>query len=467
MKNSRAEAPVLLQDRAPVERVRKSERPAPQLKRENVPLEAKAIERETEFLLLRSEWEELVEKCPVHIYQTFAWQWFWWKHYGGKHQLHIVVFRRGGSLVGIIPLFLQNYCVRETVIYRRLRVLGCGIASKQNRGLPAEYGPSDYLDIIVLPEYGEEIAREFAAYLAKHENIFDEIHFQDVPPESALSKYVLPELKNTQWQYTIADGEICPFLTVPQSMDEYLNLYPSVQHQVRRAKKDFAGHPPYSIETIVTWPSFTSAFLDLVHLHQLRWNRLGYTGLFSDRRFTQFQNDVLSALYKQGALWFKAIRFAGVRIAVRVSFVFKGRCYDYLSGFDDAVPGAKKRPSMALLLTMIEDAIHGGIGIVDFQRGAETYKFELANGVARNTDIHVFNPRTKKAPRVILYRIARVIEKAGRRVSGEWKLLSVQLQVHGMWKFLFTYAWLFASRMVKKIPKKEFMNHNGTAISKT
>ncbi|MDE3056853.1 MAG: GNAT family N-acetyltransferase [Bacteroidota bacterium] len=455
MKNSRAEISVLQHEHAAVAQVKKRERSPQPAKVEKIPLEVNVITSETEFLSLHNAWEELVEKCPVHLYQTFAWQWFWWKHFGGKFQLHIVVFRRLGEVVGIIPLFLQNYSVKRTVLYRRLRMLGCGIASKYNRGLPAEYGPSDYLDAIVLPEYGEEVAKEFAAFLDVHRALFDEIHFQDVPPESTLCRYILPELKKAMWQCVSSEGERCPFLALPPSMDEYLDSHPAVRYRMNKAKKEFVGRPPYSVETIGSWPSFASAFLDLVHLHQVRWNRLGYAGLFSDYRFTRFQNDVLSALYKQGVLWFKAVRFAGVRFAVRVGFIFKGRCYDYLSGFDESVPGAKKSPSKALLLMMIENAMQNNVRVVDFLRGTEPYKYELATGVTRNVDIRVFNPQTRKTPRVTLYRLAHSVWKVGRRISDEWKLLSVQLQVHGTRKFLFTYTRLLAQRAAKKFFKND------------
>ncbi len=463
MKNSRAEAQLLSSVSAPAERVKESERSQPHLKTENAPLEVKVVTRETEFLMLRDEWEKLVEQCPVHVYQLFAWQWFWWKHYGTKFQLHIITFRRSGALVGIIPLFLQKYYVchhgysqRDNVMYSRLRMLGCGIASKENRGLPAEYGPSDYLDIIVLPENGVEVAKEFSAYLAAHADLFDEVHFQDVPQQSALNKYIVPELKKSHWECNVAEGEICPYLAAPQSMEKYLDVHPNLRHRVNQVKKEFVAHPPFSIETIETWSSFASAYRDLVQLHQLRWNRLGYAGLFSDHRFTQFQSDVLSAFYKQRVLWFKAVRFAGVRIALRVGFIFKGRCYDYLSGFDDTAPGAKKSPSRALLLTMIENAIQSKVRVVDFLRGTEQYKFELATGMARNVDIHVFNPQTRKTLRVMLYRLVRIVGKTGRRISDEWKLLSVQLYVHGAGKFLFMYIQLFVHRLTEKLFQEKF-----------
>lgn len=457
MKNSKVEEQTELLQRLPAVKGKKPVQLHRQTTKENVPLEVNVVTRETEFLLLRDEWEALVEQCPVHVYQTFAWQWFWWKHFGTKLQLNIFTFRRSGSLVGIIPLFLQKYYVRrhrssenDGVMYRRLRMLGCGIASKENHGLPAEYGPSDYLDVIVKPEEGKEIAKEFSSYLSAHADIFDEIHFQDVPQYSALNEYIVPELKKAGWECSAAESDICPFLVEQHSLENYLEQHSTVRHRMNQAKKEFNAHPPFSIETINTWPSFVSAFRDLVHLHQLRWNKLGYAGLFSDSRFTQFQSDVLSAFHKQRILWFKAVQFAGVRIALRVGFVFKGRCYDYLSGFDDEAPGAKKSPSRALLLAMIEEALKGGTHIVDFLRGTEGYKFDLATGFARNTDIHIFNPRTRKALRVVVYRLSRVIAKIVRRISDEWKLLSVQLQVRGVGTFLFAYIRSLTKRLTSK-----------------
>ncbi|MBI2428668.1 MAG: GNAT family N-acetyltransferase [Ignavibacteriales bacterium] len=357
-------------------------------KTRQTPLVSRVISNENGFLSLRAEWNSLVDHSPVHIYQTFDWQWFWWKHYGANNTLHIVTFRSDDRLVGIIPMFVQPYTVFGKTLYKRLRMIGCGVDSKNNVGLPSEYGPSDYLDVIVLPEYASEIAELFASYVMLSGDAFDEVQFSNVPQRGFLQEYFVSPFEAKGFELTLHSNDNCPYLSMPPSAADFLDrLRPSTRYRVRQSKKEFIQNPPFGLESVVYRSTLDQAFTDLMHLHQIRWNRLGYAGLFSDPRFTAFQKDVLHSFYEQGLLWFKAVRMGGIRTAARLGFFFKGRMYDYLSGFDETLPGAKKRPSLALLISMIEDAIEKDAGTVDFLRGNEAYKFEMTRESTRNTEI--------------------------------------------------------------------------------
>src|SRR5437868_3463369 len=73
-------------------------------------LDIETVENVETFSLLREEWDALVSLCPVTIYQTFDWQFLWWRHYGldARRALNILLFREEGIIVGIIPLFLET-----------------------------------------------------------------------------------------------------------------------------------------------------------------------------------------------------------------------------------------------------------------------------------------------------------------------------------------------------------------------
>src|SRR5206468_2654218 len=55
------------------------------------------VEREPDFAALREEWEELCTLAGARVYQSFDWQWLWWKHFGHGLALHVVVFRQHGA----------------------------------------------------------------------------------------------------------------------------------------------------------------------------------------------------------------------------------------------------------------------------------------------------------------------------------------------------------------------------------
>ncbi|HTR81303.1 MAG TPA: GNAT family N-acetyltransferase, partial [Bacteroidota bacterium] len=411
------------------------------------------IRREAEFLSLRWEWNELVDRCPVSIYQTFDWQWFWWKHYGGKNSLYIATFRSRADLIGIIPMFFETFSIAHKELYRRLRMMGAGVASNDNLGLPGEYGPSDYLDAIVTPGYESSVAEQFSTLVSSSDEFFDELEFRDVPRDSVLRTHIFPALERAHLRCRMVEGEVCPYLTTPGSTSEFMqNLHPNIRHRLRQAKKEFTAHIPFHIETPTIRTEVTSAFVDLIHLHQCRWNSLGYAGLFSDRRFKRFQNDIVRAFHDRGWLWLKAVHMGGVRTAVRMGFFFKNRYYDYLSGFDATLPGANKRPSLALLLAVIEDAVEHGAAAVDFLRGDEAYKFELSTECSQNVNI---SARSRWKFRQAPYWIALFGHTILRLVLGETKLIAIHYQSYGWRTFALKYGKFIWLRLKRKTIKRE------------
>ena len=83
------------------------------------------------FAALEEEWEDLHRQCPQATpFQSWAWLYSWWEHYGGGYELRLITVRHEGLLVGIIPLMLERRWGLG-----RLLFVGTGL--------------SDYLDVIV------------------------------------------------------------------------------------------------------------------------------------------------------------------------------------------------------------------------------------------------------------------------------------------------------------------------------
>ncbi|HET9129777.1 MAG TPA: GNAT family N-acetyltransferase, partial [Terriglobia bacterium] len=359
-------------------------KPLPDLKTDSMErsvdtnIQVVVVESIPQFHALGQEWKDLVDKVPVRVFQSFDWQWLWWKHFGEGLQLHILTLRRDGLLVGIVPFYREDITVAGIVVYRRLKLLGSGVRHI-GTGMMEESGPSDYLDFILAPDHARECIQAALHYLREHPGLYDEIVLDNVPPESSIMQMLVPYLAECGTPARIKESDTCPCLPVPASVDDYLGgLESAVANRLRQAEKTFANKPPYSIETVSN-SSLKSAFHDLVILHQKRWNKLGFQGLFSAAPFHQFQHEFILSLSAQGKLWFKAIQFSGVRVATRLGFVFKGRLYDYLSGFDNTAPGANRRPGLALLMCMIRDAEAMKLSFVDLLRGDEPYKLQMTS----------------------------------------------------------------------------------------
>ncbi len=108
-----------------------------------------AVLRDAEdFAALEEEWAELYERCPSATpFQSWAWLYSWWEHYGGDYELRLIAVRKGDLLVGLAPLMLR----RGPLGFGRLLLVGTG--------------STDYLDVLARKGWEREVAEAVARAL--------------------------------------------------------------------------------------------------------------------------------------------------------------------------------------------------------------------------------------------------------------------------------------------------------------
>jgi CelD/BcsL family acetyltransferase involved in cellulose biosynthesis len=75
----------------------------------NLYLKVSIISACSEFAGLEEEWEELYRASPLATpFQSWAWLYSWWEHFGKGHELRLVTVRYEDLLVGLLPLMLQR-----------------------------------------------------------------------------------------------------------------------------------------------------------------------------------------------------------------------------------------------------------------------------------------------------------------------------------------------------------------------
>jgi CelD/BcsL family acetyltransferase involved in cellulose biosynthesis len=413
------------------------------------------------FLNLAREWNDLVFHSDATVCQTHEWLYSWWTHFGtGRNRsLYIITFLRDRSVIGIAPFFLEVTWFSRFRVNRRLRLMGGEVMNSVYAAVASKGGPSDYQDIIALPEEEKEVADELAQFLKEHRHVFDEIECANVSEESVLFKSVLPALHRRMVSFTLNAQDVCPRLRVPLSFDELLkSLAPDIRHRLRRCLKDFHESPPRSIETVNTPADFDSAFKDLIALHQMRWRHLGYLGLFADERFERFQHEVGKKFLEQGWLWFKCAYWGGIRIGARMGFIFKERMYDYLSGFDDRQPWSKSRPGLALLALMISDTIQSDCLVVDFLRGAEQYKFDFTHEMGRNWILVISFLNERNILHRFLVQFQQKIKNNFCKIKKEVLIAGVHVNEYGVYYGCRAYARFFFRRSFSRF-------HSDTSIA--
>jgi len=398
-------------------------------------LTVEVVDTPERFASLRNEWDDLVSAGTGDIFQSFDWMYLWWKHYGvhPDRRLHVLVFRSNGLPAGIAPLFLEQDRFFGVVFRKRLRMIGCGVGKNGSSDLLSQFGVSDYLDVLARPEFENQVIDSFLRYLETHPEACDECELEHIPQRSILNVLMLPKLKLSALPHEAKSTDVCPRAELPGTIGEYLSKRkPEVRHRINQAQK--AANTLYTIKTVDTREELSRAFQCLIDLHQRRWNELGYPGLFADPRFRKFQEEIIASFYAKGWIWCKTAETKDGCIAVRLGFSYRHTFYDFLSGFDHASPAAKRRPGIALLYSMILDAMSTGGRTLDLLRGDERYKFDFADGAPKNSRIVILNRPKRPAAHAMLIRFILKLRMASSLARKEWSLFKVQYGAHGLLK---------------------------------
>jgi hypothetical protein len=407
-----------------------------------IPLTVRLVSSVNEFSELEDVWDRLAIESSSTIYQTFEWSFYWWKSYSTKrqHELYILLFYDDTQLVGIAPLFIYKETVFGIPFTRCLGFLGCGTSFEKSFGFFLDNGPSDYLDVLIMPKYESIVAEAFLEYLSKQHDLYDKIQLLNVREDGQFYRYIFPRVGNYNFTCHSLRADCCPYIRVPLSLDSYLQGLPvSVRRRFTQTHKAAVEESLYSIHSSESNEEYRKAFSDLIQLHQDRWNRLGYRGFFGDDQYREFFTNIFWAFLSKGWLWFKTANSNNQCIAGRLAFKFNNQYYDYLSGFDDLTPAAKRRPGLALLLNIIQEATKNNSSVVDLLRGDESYKFELTSDYVWNWNIRLTNQSQTKKIVSFLKRILTFFMLIPFLIGRELKLLEVQRKRHGFLSSFFHY----------------------------
>lgn len=312
---------------------------------------------------LRVEWQALQARCPEATpYQTWEWNEAWWRHFGARKRLRLLLFYTGAgsaeSLVGIAPLYTSRHLGTPL---RRLAWLGTG--------------PSDYLGPLARPEFSGAVTEALLAYLDSGLRGWDMADLQQLRPDADLivrAEHPWPH-RPPEAQAALP-MEPCPYLALPATWEAFTarlgkSLRSNLRYYARLAEKTFPDVRYFLADTGTLDAGMTALFA----LHQRRWNARWLPGVLGNRRVQAFHREVAARFLKRGWLRLHLLELDGAVRAALYCFAYGGRTYYYLGGFAPELG----RYSLGTLLTghAIRQAIDEGCVEFDFLRGAEPYKY--------------------------------------------------------------------------------------------
>jgi len=325
------------------------------------------IRSEEEFRTLERDWKHLFlqGRRPVPF---LAWEWVttWWKHFGKRAALFVVVVKDGAAnVLGIAPLQIATRKAMGLVPVRSLEFIGY-------RG--SSVSP-DHVDFLVNESDPASILKDLVRAIFENRGEWDRVVLADLAEDSQVpgTLFDFARVENLTAAELVA--ETCPWVALPASWDALLKAAKEKRRSlIKWRRKKLLQAYKVDFERLENLQSVQSAIDTLAQLHTLSRKRKGERGNFFRPDYLAFHHEVAAAMADAGYLYFAQIVCDGHPAACSYGFHVGSVLYDYQKGFDPAF----SRDGAGSVLTgmVIEDAIERlHASEIDFLRGSEEYKY--------------------------------------------------------------------------------------------
>jgi len=346
-------------------------------------LNVKEVNTFHDFLELEHVWNKVLAKSKDNnIFLTWEYLSIYWKHFGKGKRLRVLCIEDKDDTIAIAPLRQSRYGFSTPLNYEVIEPLGY-------RGLMSEGG--DYTGLI-LGEKENECLHLILNYLIEHDN-WDFIYMYDVP-ETSIIPDLLPKIsKKLSITHETKKGVICPFISIPSSMDIFLKeLNSKFRKNLRRCMKNLEkDYQRVELKRYDEFGSVEEAMKIYFELHQKRWKLKHMPGVFSTQEVRDFYRDVAKLFAENGWLALYFLTANDESIAVQYCFEYEQKTYYALSGFDPDY--SRYSIGNLIMAKVIEECIARKIKEYDLLKGSEQYKFYWTSKYRRNLNIKFVNKR--------------------------------------------------------------------------
>ncbi|MBV8511445.1 MAG: GNAT family N-acetyltransferase [Xanthobacteraceae bacterium] len=298
---------------------------------------------------MREEWWDLWRRCPdATPFQCPAWLLPWWDAFA-PGRLLVVVCRAQDRLVGLAPFYVEQ-------------------TSGARRTLPLGISLSDYLDVLLDPEFSAEAAPALAAELGRAAS-WDALELCELASWAAALQLAAP----AGCDVTQDSSSTCLVLPIGAAADGIEQLLSSGMRRKLHLARNRAKRREH-VEVRSATAGNVCELLDvLIRLHSARWHSRGEAGVFADPRVGRFHMQALPLLMQVGLARMFGLCIDGHWAAVYYGFHHRRRAFAYLMGFDPAF--AFESPGTLIVAHALQVALREGAQEFHFLRGEESYKY--------------------------------------------------------------------------------------------
>lgn len=334
-------------------------------------------------------WTKLAESCPDStIFQSYEWLSACEKclpQVAGSVQ--IVVAREGDQLLAAAPLFRAG----------------------QARGCVWKFIGDDYSDYQVFPVSDGSPATMVSLidHLISLMEPADTLQLNDVPQFSLLADSLSGNRSIGAFTIKMSGVTECPAIEIANNPVGVARV--KRKSSVRRSLASLSRRGSVRVTHSTDTAAISAELPAFFEQHVRRWRDSPFPSLFLQEHNRDFYRNITSCLGKRGAVLLTEVQVNDVAVAYHYGLISGTKLLWYKPTFD--VDYAQHSPGDTLVTSIIEEATHSGRDLLDFTRGAESFKYRFASMVGFNYRFEVRRPS---------YHVAARLGRAIRSIKGKF-----------------------------------------------
>jgi len=337
-------------------------------------------------------WQELEDRLggsPLAC--SRIWTETWLKHYEQQIKPWFVVGRSAG-----VP---RAICLLSEASTQKIGPMPVHSLHLGTAGEPHGHSVCvEYNDILVEADYRDDFVCKLGLVVAG-ETGWDQFQLDGVPCNDGPALPLLSDdgqstisgVSSLQTSVRVRDSRYFDLEQCRQDGGDILaQLGKSTRANIRRRLRQVEAT---SVEWADSLEQGLDIFLELVALHQARWEAVGMPGAFASRPFLNFQQDLITQLLPEKRVVLARIRSGATTVGCLYLLVDRNRLLDYVSGF----VAFEDFPSPGLIshYLCMEQALERGFDAYDFLVGDKRHKENLGKANAQLQWIVFERPRMK------------------------------------------------------------------------
>ncbi|MGA4578906.1 GNAT family N-acetyltransferase [Limisphaera sp. VF-2] len=313
------------------------------------------------------EWDRAVERLGGPIYMTWDWLRTWWEFYGGGCELRLMIFRKDGEIVGLLPVYMQRIGLPPLAL-TVARLVGANIPPK-----------------VFDPPLGGTWAVQ-CMHLALSRLEQDGCGLFSLGPVSEEFTLAHRDLESDperpgRWRAEKRSAGVYTWFLLPETLEAYLSSLGKNEQKNRRKYELRMLRKEYEVVVEVLGrgrEALSDAFEEFTRLHTAQWRTEGLPGHFGAwPRGLEYNRALVRAQARHQRVRLLRIRANGQTVCAQYAFAWSDRWFWELPAREVGPEWDRFSLGPTGIVVMIQEAIREGRKRIEGGLGHYPYKLRL------------------------------------------------------------------------------------------